>query len=376
MKGMIALAKKKEFIDEELVTETEEIVEDIKEAVEDTAEKSAEVAEEVVETAAEAVEETAEKAEEIVAKLDKFAAAKEAVAAHLNDMTTAYNNGTATAELVETWMGKTTALARENMDWTKVDEGTDISFLIQNPHFKFGQYGPNESSTYYGNEESTPGWTLNSGAIKELRAATHNIEAWHQMFDFSQTLPNMPAGVYDLTLQGFVRHDDAQITDQTYLYAGVSTRAIMLCTDQWNTEPIFYNGVETLGDNHYDVEHQQTEGPSHWVDNGMTGSFYWFQTVNPNAVEQGGQEGDCYYTNHLKVVLAQDGNFTIGLHCDTNTDWVIWDNFQLKYLGNPASIYTESIYEKLKLRRIPFSVQSSRSPLRKSSEAGIRPPSP
>ena len=70
MKGMIALAKKKEFIDEELVTETEEIVEDIKEAVEDTAEKSAEVAEEVVETAAEAVEETAEKAEEIVAETD------------------------------------------------------------------------------------------------------------------------------------------------------------------------------------------------------------------------------------------------------------------------------------------------------------------
>lgn len=286
-------------------------------------------------------------AEEIVAKLDKFAAAKEAVAAHLNDMTTAYNGGTVTTEMVETWMGKATALARENMDWTSVDEGTDISFLIQNPHFKFGQYGPNESSTYYGNEESTPGWTLNSGAIKELRAATHNIEAWHQMFDFSQTLPNMPAGVYDLTLQGFVRHDNAEDTDKTYLYAGVSTRAIMQCTDQWNTEPIYYAGVEMLGDDHYDVEHQQTEGPSHWVDNGMTGSFYWFQTVNPNAVEQGGQEGDCYYTNHLKVVLAQDGNFTIGLHCDTNTDWVIWDNFQLKYLGNPASIYTESIYEKL-----------------------------
>ena len=286
-------------------------------------------------------------AEEIVAKLDKFAAAKEAVAAHLNDMTTAYNNGTATAELVETWMGKTTALARQNMDWTKVDEGTDISFLIQNPHFKFGQYGPNESSTYYGTESSTPGWKVNSGAIKELRAATHNIEAWHQMFDFSQTLPNMPAGVYDLTLQGFVRHDNVQITDKTYLYAGVSTRAIMQCTDQWNTEPIYYEGVEMLGDDHYDVEHQQEEGPSHWVDNGMTGSFYWFQTVNPNAVEQGGQEGDCYYTNHLKVVLAQDGNFTIGLHCDTNTDWVIWDNFQLKYLGNPASLYTETIYEKL-----------------------------
>ncbi|MBR0201687.1 MAG: DUF4859 domain-containing protein [Bacteroidaceae bacterium] len=286
-------------------------------------------------------------AEEIVAKLDKFAAAKEAVAAHLNDMTTAYNGGTVTTEMVETWMGKATALARENMDWTSVDEGTDISFLIQNPHFKFGQYGPNESSTYYGNEESTPGWTLNSGAIKELRAATHNIEAWHQMFDFSQTLPNMPAGVYDLTLQGFVRHDNAEDTDKTYLYAGVSTRAIMQCTDQWNTEPIYYAGVEMLGDDHYDVEHQQEEGPSHWVDNGMTGSYYWFQTVNPNAVEQGGQEGDCYYTNHLKVVLAQDGNFTIGLHCDTNTDWVIWDNFQLKYLGNPASIYTESIYEKL-----------------------------
>ncbi|MCR5821271.1 MAG: DUF4859 domain-containing protein [Bacteroidaceae bacterium] len=286
-------------------------------------------------------------AEEIVAKLDKFAAAKEAVAAHLNDMTTAYNNGTATAELVETWMGKTTALARENMDWTKVDEGTDISFLIQNPHFKFGQYGPYDGQSYYGNEESTPGWTLNSGAIKELRPATHNIEAWHQAFDLSQTLPNMPAGVYDLTLQGFVRHDDVQITDQTYLYAGVSTRAIMQCTDQWRTEPIYYEGVEMLGDDHYDVEHQQEEGPSHWVDNGMTGSYYWFQTVNPNATEQGGQEGDCYYTNHLKVVLAQNGNFTIGLHCNINTDWVIWDNFQLKYLGNPASLYTETIYEKL-----------------------------
>lgn len=216
-----------------------------------------------------------------------------------------------------------------------IQEGNDLTFLLVNPHFKTGTTG------------APTGWTINNGAMTELRQSTHNIETYHAAFDLSQTLPNMPVGVYDVTLQGFARHDDGSITDKTWLYGGITKAELISLNDneeQKRTEPIFYvDGEECppMGDSNYDNSTATDEmGNPLYQANGMTGAYYWFQTENPNTQEP-------YYTNHVKVIMAQRGDLTIGIHCEATSDWVIFDNFQVKYLGVSVDIYAETIDKML-----------------------------
>ncbi len=218
-----------------------------------------------------------------------------------------------------------------------IKAGNDLTFLLANPHFTQG--GGRGIS-------SVPGWTVNNGSMTELRAATHNIETYHAAFDISQTLPNMPAGIYDITLQGFARHDDASVTDKTWLYGGITKAELIdLNNDvsQKRLEPIFTaEGHESgerpqMGDGNYDnTTATDDDGNPLYQANGMTGAYYWFQEINENTNEP-------YYTNHVNVIMAQEGDLTIGIHCEAALDWVIFDNFQVKYMGVSTAVYAEAI---------------------------------
>ncbi|MCR4994841.1 MAG: hypothetical protein K6A32_05610, partial [Bacteroidales bacterium] len=186
------------------------------------------------------------------------------------------------------------------------------------------------------------GWTINSGSMTELRDATDNIETYHQAFDLSQTLPNMPAGVYDVTLQGFARHDDVTVTNKTWLYGGISKEFLISLNDdeeQMRTDPIFCEAniaeYPALGDTFYD----NTASNGMYKANGMTGAYYWFRTENPNT-------GENYYVNHVKVVLDKDGDLKIGIHCEATTDWVIFSNFGIKYSGMDVTIFAQMVEKK------------------------------
>ena len=249
-----------------------------------------------------------------------------------------YNNGTATSEDI----AEVSNLMNTIRDYIKkegIKPGTDVTILLDNPGFDEGTTA------------NPTGWTINSGSLTELRHSTSNIETWHKTFDISQTITDMPAGVYDITVQGFVRHDSGG--NETVFYAGDITTTLMTLEDQWSLEPIWGEATDekpAMGDSNYDLTLTTPDGEVGYKANGMTGAYYWFQTEIPTELYESfkytPQEGDNYYTNHIKAVLTEAGDFTIGLKTTSTTDWVIWDNFQIKYLGEEGIM--EAYYELIK----------------------------
>ncbi len=215
------------------------------------------------------------------------------------------------------------------------DECFDITFLIENAHFYEGE-GGNKVAT---------GWTLAEGGwITEHRLATHNFEAWHARFDLSQTITDLPKGTYKVTLQGFARHDDANVTNKTNLYCGIVNQEIKDIKAEWSTTSYYSSEQPAMGDGNRDTKYQK-DGVDVYQPNGMTGAYYWFQQENPMT-------GQPFYTNEVQTLITEPGDLKIGFKCETNTDWVLWDNFHLYYYGSAIAVeldeaagssYTEDI---------------------------------
>lgn len=265
-----------------------------------------------------------------------FSEATEAVTTFKATMQKCYDEGTADAAQIEEWKGVAMNLVRQNINWESVQKGTDLTFLIKNANFNRGQYGPNSGSVYDGNEKSIPGWTMASGTLKELSGSFHNIEAYHQVFDFNQTIPDVPAGIYEITVQGFVRVDSGE--NDMELYAGISSRTFKQQTDEYSTTCLFSDGtVDTEGNpsstpNHWPYDYPHTDltedGSIVYVPHSMEGSNIYFTTENPAT-------GLPFYTNIVKITHT-GGDLTLGVRCSNPDLWIIWDNFRMAYAGGLA----------------------------------------
>ncbi len=228
-------------------------------------------------------------------------------------------------------------------------EGNDLTMLLINADFEqgkyFGGYGADDNEVLpdkdYG---SIPGWTISSGNITQLHSSV--LETYHRKFDFNQTIKNMPAGVYDISVQGFVRHDGTA-TDETIFYAGDSETTLMLRADQWSETNIYYpeRDGDPCGGANADQAIENSKGEYVYVPNGMSGFYFWKQTENIDGASMdytNWQAGDCYYTNHIKATLNEAGDFTIGVKSLGTTDWVIWSNIRIRYLGTDVNgLYVE-----------------------------------
>jgi hypothetical protein len=45
-----------------------------------------------------------------------------------------------------------------------------------------------------------------------------------------------------------------------------------------------------------------------------------------------------FYTTEVQTIIPTAGDLKIGFKCETNTDWVIWDNFHLYYYGSAIAV--------------------------------------
>ena len=261
----------------------------------------------------------------------------------------AYDAGTMTDEEI---YEKTASIYPElkaawlNVNVEDVKVGTDLTWLIENADFE-------EGGVYTaGSGGSIPGWTIVSG---DITRKDHVIEAYHRLLDFQQVIPNMPAGVYDVTLQGFVRHDDPEQNDNksTIFYGGDSKATLMQRSDQWHATGFYLSDSQgdPCGGANKDQDITNSHGEAVKVPNGMSGFYFWEDEENTGGETMdyaNWKPGDKYYTNHIKVILKADGDLTIGLKSLDTHDWIIWDNFGLSYLGQDANIYDEMIQDKVK----------------------------
>ena len=244
--------------------------------------------------------------------------------------TTADAITTATAALKDAMVTYVTTAEPTN------DECFDLTFMIVNPHFTEG------------NADNPTGWTVNYpaapegqwGGNKELRASTHNFEAYHKQFTLSQTIPGLSKGTYKVTLQGFARHDGDD-KNKTNLFCGIVNQPIKNISDEYSTTPLT-SGKPAMGDNNGESSYIVGE-ETRYQPNGMSGSYYFFQEINPATNQP-------FYTSEVQTLMTDNGDLTIGFKCETWSDWVIWDNFHLYYYGSAIAVTIDenkagSVYE-------------------------------
>ena len=162
------------------------------------------------------------------------------------------------------------------------DAPADASFLIQCPGFGH-------------NDTRVSAWNISGDCTNSTLSGGNNTnncaESFHSPFTISQALQDAPAGTYALTAQGFYRQDEGR-TEQP---------------------PVFF-----IGDNTVPLT-SNSHGENSMED--ASASF----TANRYTI--------------APLLFYYDGQrpFTLGIRGTAKAQWVVWDNFQLKYLGSDNS---------------------------------------
>ena len=165
-----------------------------------------------------------------------------------------------------------------------VNAPANVTFLIKDANFGRNR---RDAATVWNNEGGATIGGPNSNT------ANYSAEAYHKVFNVSQTIENAPKGIYKLTAQGFYRQDG---------------------TDEENL-PVFY------------INDEETTIPV------RTG------TENDMAAAGAAFLNGLYTAEPIYVELTEAGTLTVGTKLAENTNlWCIWDNFQLTYYGSNATI--------------------------------------
>lgn len=158
----------------------------------------------------------------------------------------------------------------------------DATFLIKGANFNR-------------NDKRNDNWTVSDDCTNRNLSGGNNenncAESYHSTFTISQVVEDAPAGTYTLTIQGFCRQDGGAAEDAPVFFANEETKAF---------------------------------GPLTGTENSMTDASVSFTS-------------GLYTMGPITVVVAEDGTLTVGVKGTGTSQWVIWDNFQLKYYGNGGS---------------------------------------
>lgn len=220
----------------------------------------------------------------------------------------ALSTSTTVAENVEAMAKALKALnesvvAYKNYIKDKVESGgeADLSFLIQNADFSQGAEGWTKSGNF----------TQANGYVAEY---------WNNAsFDFHQTVTDLPAGKYELTVQSFYRYGGKEVGYPAH----VSGTEKLLPEFYANNASV---SIKSLYDDEATSVGQYTYDP-YTYPNDVTAANKAFNTLG-------------LYKDTLNVTLDEAGSITLGIRKTEamSNDWCIWDNFTLKYLGKATAI--------------------------------------
>lgn len=273
-----------------------------------------------------------EEANERIEEFDgtKFSGIAEAFGDFLSDWSEAYEEGLYTIEEIAALPN---LLSKTINDYVSeyLEPGDDITFMIKNPNFDkdFSGWETTGAGVVWGGADRN-----NTLGDDDAVLASGNAERWHDTFTMSQTVYNMPAGLYQFTCQGFTRCDDGS-KNEGALYAivnGEEQTSLLPLLNAYPTSSSLYDPGEWTRDSEVD---------GGFVPNSMTGANYHF-----NHTTEGNEFPD--YTTTLNISLTEMADVTVGVKCTSKLNWVIFDNFQLKYLGSGNNAYLIAINQKLK----------------------------
>ena len=153
-----------------------------------------------------------------------------------------------------------------------------------------------------------------------------NAEFFSKSYDFHQTMPDMPPGIYMLRLQGFQRSQDSNEKAMTNFLNGTVTRSEGYLYA--NKEQIPLSMVsrdaqtnDVIGGSQYTIS-----GKSYWMPNSMSDANKYFNYGK--------------YWNNVTINHLTRGDLTIGLRCSVGTwgAWTCFDNFELYYQGEAGDV--------------------------------------
>lgn len=163
-----------------------------------------------------------------------------------------------------------------------------------------------------------------------------SAEVYGKSFDVYQDIKNMPTGVYMVACNGYTRYRSAQEDYAAWLKGEVSETKIYLKSTTYGqyftpVKHIAEGGVETP----FNVDSESTvkteDGGEIYFPNTMyAADFYFNDPENPTR-----------YRNEAYGPLKQGDVLRIGLFNNkaSNSDWSIFDDFELLYLGDGLDAY-------------------------------------
>ena len=185
-----------------------------------------------------------------------------------------------------TWIIVTAEGVKEQRleDMKEASESNPVSatWLLQNPNFNRNDQRVNAWQV----SEDCTNKNLNGG-----NSLNNCAESYHSTFTISQLVEGAPAGTYTMTAQGFYRQDDEAAEDIPVFFANGVTAQIPAKAGEENNMS------------------QASES--------FTAGLY---TIEP-----------------ITFTVGEDGKLEVGVQGTATHQWVIWDNFQLTYLGKSSA---------------------------------------
>lgn len=224
-----------------------------------------------------------------------------------------------------------------------VKPGADVTMFIKNADFEKCEKDDNGNNI----DNQASDWIVEkvkqddySNVLRGGTSDNHCFEAWHHKnFDIYQEIKNLPIGLYEVTVKGYVRYLDGQDAITKAEEAPEEIAINLYINDvktkfnNWLSNPqpaSFYEGVAKVGDGILDDGNDNC-----YPDNLASAS---------HAFANGG------YEQKVKCFVAKEGSVTrIGVkgNLDKALYWVVFDDFQMKYIGANADDLKPILQEKI-----------------------------
>lgn len=215
------------------------------------------------------------------------------------------------------WHVLTRADLLNEMSVATPEEPVDATFLIECPNF--GR-----------NDTRVKAWEISSNCTNSNLSGGNNdnncAESYHSPFTINQTLKDAPAGTYVLTAQGFYRQDEGKTEMAPKFFLGTKTSELA----------------------------KKTGNESSMSDASV--SFF--------ANKYKSQEIVFYYNGQ--------GGLQLGIKSTAKSQWVVWDNFQLSYLGQENVTAIDEVHEVSVQDNLTYNLQGQRISLPKRNQLYIR----
>lgn len=197
------------------------------------------------------------------------------------------------------------------------DAPVDVSYLIKNASLnRQDGYDMWDKQCVGGNGGARVS-TINDG--NGDRAADYAWEYFEpESFSFMQTIENLSAGIYEVSVQGFFRNGNG----------GAQAEAVNNGEELKQLAALVANDQEELLPN---IASVLSKVPG--IGDLQTCDLGEFPTMPQSAIEYF-ETG--YYKTTVRVTVGEDGILTLGVKKDTREqmgDWVVFDNFRLTYFN-------------------------------------------